>query len=701
MSAIGVDFGANVDSQEDPLLTIGDVHRVLHPLRETADRVGKQVERFAENLDRFSGKTRPKPATTDDLFLPLIEAYKDIAGQTVKRLRRVHSPDNQKDWKKRLRSSTARASRTSSQSDNDDSLGSETTVDDLQRWQAEEQTWVLLSLTLQLKHPTSGPDSQNSAAMTKINRPSKGNSIHQYSSEQEVWSSYLANDDLGWERHVITSWLQQCADETRPEVESVVQNLEKDADRGDGLWAHGWLYTKEAIKAQKRLRSGGVSDSLMTSDNSEPLITQLDPDAISRQGRSLEKQDQSFEQAIWRACWEMVRRGKDWAFIREWCKERVEGWRAVAMLGDPRSLSGTSNLQSRALWRKACSVASLHSEVDRYENAVYGALSGNATSVLKICQNWEDHLFCHYNCHLIRGFDKYINRAIPQSAKPYLESDFGLSDTTSNYPIGREIVDQLQKNMTTRDEAREPLRSLQGSLIARTFETLIVQYGKQLSASAQGTEYANIFPETPAESPSSLIFDRNPLENYDFLRILTHILFLFRDLGLEFADRGRRSAAENVVVAYIDFLSKAGKLELLPLYASRLVHNTAVHCLARQFPRIRDNRDRGIVLALLKQSSIDVGQVLMKQLELIIEDGKEEVEEGPGFPVLSILSGTAESRAQWRELKANFLTTRTTDAQVDLIQGFQWYSLDGKWTASMAAGAKIYKYLLRKSSLIR
>ena len=659
--------------------------------------MGKQVEHFAETLDRFSGRVRPVPATKDDLFLPLIEAYKDIATQTVRRLRRVHAPDSHKDWKNRLRSSTARASRASSHPANDDSLGSETTVDDLQRWQAEEQTWTLLSLTLQLKHPTSEPNTQDSVPTTKIQRPPKGNAVHQYSSGQALWTSYLANDDIGWERHVVTNWLQQCADETRPEVEAVVETLEKGADRGDGLWAHGWLYSKEAIKAQKRLRSGAVSDSITTSDRSRPLITRLDPDAISRQGRSLERQDHSFEQAIWRACWEMVRRGKDWAFIREWCKERVEGWRAVTMLGDPRSSSGTNTLRSRALWRKACNIASLHSEVDRYENAVYGALSGNATSVLKICQSWEDYLFCYLNCSMIRGFDNYICRAIPQRSGPCLEPGFGLSPANSSYPTGREVIEKLQKDAATRDQAREPMRSLQGSLIAKKVEIFIIQHGSRLSASTQGTDYTKIFRTVDAESPSAAALDQNAMEDYDFLRILTHMLFLFRDLGLEYANRSRQSAAENVVVAYIDFLSKAGKLELLPLYASRLDHDTAVHCLARQFPRIRDNRDRGTVLALLKQSSIDVGQVLMKQLQLIIEDGQERVKEGSEFPALSILSDTAGSRAQWRDLKADFLTLRTTDAQVDLIQGFQWYLLDGKWTASMGAGVKIYKYFLRKS----
>lgn len=684
-----------LEFEEAARLTVGDFQRVLHPLRETADRVGKQVEHFAENLDRLSRKTRRPPAHPSEHFLPIIEAYKGISTQTVQRLSRVHAPGST-DWKKRLRSSVARTSRLAGQSGDGDSLSSETTVEDLRRWQAEEQTWTLFSLMLQIRYP-SDPKKQDLAASTRVLRPSIGNGIHQYSSEQEIWNSYLANDDIAWERHVITHWLQQYADETSPNVESTVQGLEQDANRGDGLWAHGWLYSKEAIKAHKRLRSGTVSDSITTSDRSQPLVTQLDPDATSRQGRSLEMQDQSFEQAIWRACWEMLRRGKDWTFIREWCKERVEGWRAVAMLGDPRNSTGTNNLRSRVLWRKACSVASLHSDVDRYENAVYGALSGNMNSVIKICQSWEDFLFCYHNCYLIRGFDEYTTRALPQCVAPSLGQSFGIADTVSSPLLGKAIVEKLQIDSSSRDQANEPMRMLQGSLIAKDLENFIIRYGSNLLNSVRGTDDAKLFPTVDTDTSCKAVGKQDYMNDYDLLRMLTHMLFLLYDLGLKITNHSKRVAAESVAVAYINFLSKAGKLELLPLYASRLHEDTASHCLARQFPRIRENRDRSTVLALLKQDDIDTSQIFIKQIQLIIEDNSDKVMEPSVCPALSILSNNAQSRTQWRELKANFLTLRINDPQMDLIQGFQWYLLDGTWTAAMRAGVNIYKYFLRKS----
>ena len=698
---------APLDVQRQPLLTVGDVQRVLHPLRETADRVGKQVERFAENLDRLSRKTHSRPIQDFEGVLPLVEAYKGVAARTVQRLRKIHSPEKQKDWKKRLRSSTTRASTVSDDSENDEHLASESTVGDLKRWESEEQTWTLLSLMLQLQYPASRSHTQSVASSTRIHRPTKERdasdhadindcpAIHQFSSEQELWNSYIANHDIAWERHVITQWLQQCADETSPDVEAVVRDLERDADRGDGLWAHGWLYSKEAIKAQKRLRSGAVSGSITTSDHSQPLITQLDPDAVSRQGRSLEKQDNFFEQAIWRACWEMVRRGKDWNFIRSWCKERVEGWRAVTMLGDPRTSPGTSNLQSRGLWRQACCVASLHSEVDKYENAVYGALSGHVNSVLKVCQTWEDYLFSHFNCLLIRGFDDYVGGMLPKRAKPSLLKDFGVSDPISISLTGRDIVEKLQKYAPSREQAADPIRLLQGSLVAKNFEEFIFLHGSRLLTSVQGTENAKSFPPKMSETSDTGVV-RFSMQDYDNLRILTHMLFLFEDLGLNFVDFRRRSAAESIVVAYIDFLSKAGKLELIPLYASRLDHPTAVHCLARQLPRIRDDRDRRTVLALSNQGGIDMDQVLAKQLQLIIEDGLVGFQEAAAFPKLSIFSQGMKSRTQWREMKPDFLDTPVDDAQIDLIQGFQWYVLDGTWTAAMRAGVMIYKFFLGK-----
>ena len=690
-----LDTGALLEAERP--LTVGDVQRVLHPLRETADRVGKQVEEFAENLDRLSSRIRPSAQKTVETVLPFIEAYKRISNDTVRRLRKAHNPQRQEDWKKRLRNSTARASRAPNQADDDERLASQSSAQDMTTWESEEQTWTLLSLMLQIQHPPSKTSKQNYDSATTIHRPANDSGTHQFSSEQAIWSAYLAENDIAWERHLVTGWLQQCADESGPDIESVVEELEQGADRGDGLSAHGWLYSKEKIKAQKRLRSGQVPDTMTTSDKSRPLITQLDPDAISRQSRSVEQQDRCFEQAIWRACWEMVRRGKDWAFIRDWCKERVEGWRAVIMLGDPRSSPGTNSLQTRSLWRKACSVASLHSEVDRYENAVYGALSGNLTSVLKVCKTWEDAVFSYYNCYLIRGFDEYISRALPRRVSPSLQQTFEIADTFPRSMSGTKIIEKTYKDLTSAGKSPQTIQMVQGSLIAQRFLDFVALHGSILLNSSLSGPNAKIFPDRKVKGFPQNIGTTMSLESYDILRMLTHMLFIFYDLGYTYPAIDNQIGAESIVVAYIDFLGKAGKLALLPSYASRLRRETAIYCLARQFPRIRDNQDRSDVLKLAGESGMDVNQLLVQQLQLVIGDNANSIGGASPFPALSIMSKMKEDRSQWRHIKFNFVTAAITDDQIDLIQGLRWYLLGGTWEGAMSVGAVTYKHFLRRS----
>ena len=64
-----------------------DPEEILHPLREAANRVGREVEKFAEVLDGYN----PKRATAQDekhkIAVGLIEQFHNIATETVKRLR--------------------------------------------------------------------------------------------------------------------------------------------------------------------------------------------------------------------------------------------------------------------------------------------------------------------------------------------------------------------------------------------------------------------------------------------------------------------------------------------------------------------------------------------------------------------------------------------------------------------------------------
>ena len=712
------DHGSERSTTESPTFpTVSDVHRALHPLQATADRVGKQVEEFAENLDRLSSRNKRRNGKDCRDVLPLVDAYQKIAQDTVRRLRSLHAPERQqqlsKKIRRRLRNSSVKASPGPIPAEDGKDHNVMTSVEDLKRWELEEQTWDLVGIMLQVGNPRVGMTGGNQDGKLRLVRPTTDTEVHRYSSEKDIWNMFLASDDQAWERHAVLEWLKKCADNSGQDIDQTVKELELGADRGSGLWAHSWLYSKEAIKYQKRLRSWpqalvpddpGLETSLMNSEKTKSLVTQLDPDAITRQGRSLEQQDYYFERATWLACWEMLRRGRDWNYIRDWCQERGEGWRAAAMRGDSRNArfptSAPASWQSRVLWRKVCALAAKDGSIDEYENGVYGVLSGYLPSVLKISRSWDDYLFAHYNSYLLHSFDRYLNSRFPDRIPVTLNDKHGSLNFSvfggQHAQSGNQIVEKMKHLETTMEEAREPLKMLQGSLIANTFDDFVFKHGVRLTQAANaggrskilGTFGSDQVLEGSITAPISMA-------DHDFLRLITHIIFLFQDLGFQFGEGPRRSAMESIIVTYVDYLSKAGKQQLLPLYASRLSYQTSVTCLGRQLPAIQDRRERQTMISLMKQTGIDVPGVLGMQLQLIITDTSLLQSK---WPALRILEQTSKDASSVRPIQTGFIGNEVSDDQEDLIHGFEWYLLlDYHWQQTMAVGVVIYKHFLRKS----
>ncbi|KAL8874411.1 MAG: hypothetical protein Q9174_000256 [Haloplaca sp. 1 TL-2023] len=697
--------------------TVGDVHRALRPLQEEADRVGKQVEEFAETLDRLGDSSWAKPQNDCTNALLLVDRYRDIARRTVDDLRGLHAPEKHKRLGQQLRGkfkkSSAALGRESASSRDHTYF---TTLDDLERWEQEEQTWHLLGLMLQVEYPSK--DSKNQAQLfdERLVRPAQGNVVHRYSAEQAVWSRFLAHDDQAWERHTVVEWLKTSANESGQDIEKVVEELEASANRGSGLWAHSWLYSKEAIKGQKRLRSWpqalaldspGIDTSLRKSDDSRSLITQLDPDAVTRQDRGLEKEDESFERATWLACWEMVRRGKDWAFIREWWQERVESWRAVSMRGQPRlndqesgkpvtdpSISPT--WQSRVLWRKSCALAARTGAMDQYEAAVYGVLSGYLPSILKVCTSWNDHLFAHYNSYLLRSYEQYVANEFPDRIPQGLQGRNGIFKFSMTggrrAQSGNQLVEKLSTVRSIAKESKDPFKLLQGSLVGKSFESFVRSYGLQLARQQElASKRSKGLVKTKEGEPEEDKMMPVKLDDYQIIRVVTHVLLIFQGLAPSRRNIEHDYGSETFVDAYIDFLSKAGKQQLLPLYASRLSPRRAASALGRQLPSIMEYGERQTMMRLMKQYDLDVPGTLNSQLQTLISNAKLGMEDdtpGGAFPDLIILEPRSEKNPrEFRAIKEGFMGNGITDDQNALIMGFEWYLLlEGYWEQTMATG---------------
>ncbi|KAE9376803.1 hypothetical protein N431DRAFT_401256 [Stipitochalara longipes BDJ] len=708
----GDEEDAEYDDRHPPLESPEDHEDILHPLREAANRVGREVEKFAEILDRYN----PQRATASDekheMTVELIGLYHEAAAETVKRLREKHASERRKKdglrWRKKMRGFSV--THDDDDMDLEDSEGNEsplseqrTSLEDLERWEEEAHTWDLLNRLVSLRFSSSKGEADGRAI-------SRARPIHQYSSEREIWDNFLETDELALERKTVLQWLKDTADESGEDIDILVQDLQQNADRGD-IIAHGWLHTKAAIKGKKRLHSSPQSlDPTLPSlqrghfnaSGTEPLITQLDPDATTRQKRKLEAQDEYFERAIWLGCYEMLRRGKNTEDIREWCMERTEVWRAVSMSGFPDEALTDDHYAtsgSSALWRRMCFALARKGGGDEYERAVYGILSGDIQSVEPVCRSWDDFVFIHYNALLKTQFDNYLQIARPQPGISSTTPSFGVFDAVQFHgdpnSAGKRLVETLKIDSRTIRETCHPMKMLQGVLIANEFSHFIYQQGLALSKFANANGISSLIPPNKSKPEKEDITKYIALDDHDSLRVLTHVLLVFMALGLDLGGIMRETEVENVIVAYISFLRLAGKEELIPLYCSQLSGKRKYAILCRNLIDVTDHEQRITQIRLMRELGLDVQEFVSLQARFLLGDYNDTTTDYPATGNFKLLEEDSSSLfGPSRKVTRDFLgddPDKVERIDMLLIRSLEWYLLvDGLWSETFTVGSMLY-----------
>jgi nuclear pore complex protein Nup107 len=654
------------------------------------------------------------------MTLDLIDQYHNIAVDTVQTLRERHAADARKKeglrWRKKMRGFKITQDEDELEDDEDEMQygDSQTTLEDLARWEQEAQTWDLLRRLVYLRFPS--PNSAKDASKSVA----RHQQLHQYSTEREVWDKFLETDNLALERKTVLDWLKDTAEESGEDIDVLVKDLQQNAERGD-IIAHGWLHTKAAIKNQKRIHvwpqaldpsSQEVQRALVNSSNTEALVTQLDPDAIVRQNRKLEAQDEYFERSIWLGCYEMLRRGRPPVEIREWCMERTEVWRAVSMSGLPDEESSEDddggNLTSSALWRRMCFDLARKSGADQYERAVYGILSGDISTVEDVCSSWDDFIFVHYNALLRTQFDNYVQNIYPERS---MAGPLGVFDAVQFHgepkTVGKRLVESLKNDPRTAEETFEPMKMIQGVLIANDFDHFVFQQGLAMSKFANAREPSNLIPATK-EQPEDSNMDRYiSLEDHDSLRVLAHILLIFIGLGLDLGGVYRQTVIENIIVSYIIFLRLAGKEELVPLYCSQLSGNRRYATLCRNLIDVTDPEQRVMQIKLMRELGLDVQEFVKFQSRYLIADHPDNSDGYPASGRFSLLEDGAEQKENGLKLRKDFFgddPDKVERTDLLLIRSLEWYLLvDGLWSETFLFGTMLYlrffsrllRYLMR------
>ncbi|KAK3945262.1 nuclear pore protein 84/107 [Diplogelasinospora grovesii] len=676
--------------------------------QDSSIRVGEEVEYFAGELDRYHTDLKGSAAEQRAQIYKLVDSFYTYTRRRADQLheRQAHSRSARGgSWQRGA----------SADMDIDEVEDGDTTVssEELRRVEEEAQTWDLLRRMLPLRYrdPT--------APQPKIRNKNSSTDTR-----KSWWDEFLMTESTARERKIVLEWLQNSASHGPP-VDEVVSELQQSAERGDIL-AHGWLHTRHKIKLQKSVNGyqgvldphvAGLAESHLGSNT---LITQLDPDAITRQGRRLEPQDEFFERAIWLGCFEMLRRGCTMSEIRDWCSVRTELWRAATIAPLPLSNPEDEDVAnweptSLILWRRMCYAAARDGGTSEYDRAVYGLLAGDIASVEKVCKSWDDFLFAHYNALLRTQFDGFlVSRCGDGQAVGKIAQQFPAFDAVQHHGtqmmVGKRLISTLETDARTASEATRILKVLQGAIIANDLDRHLLNQGVALSEHANAKETSKLIFQTTFTLPKDIKHKYANLVDHDNLRILAHIFIIVSTLdrlGGQLKDEGplhpRYQAQEHIIASYISYLRLAALDEMLPLYCSKLHGPRLYESLSRNLIHIVGVNARMHQLTVMRKLGLDLAEFAKTQPQLYLGDVHDQSLRCEAKGKFKILEDGPATLKYGRIVKPDFFGDDADFVDLEdelIIRSMEWLMLvPGLFIETCSYAIRAYKYFLKRMRL--
>lgn len=577
--------------------------------------------------------------------------------------------------------------------------------DEVARLQLEAETWELLLNLISIDDP-------HTRGRSTAAQQSAFQNLHRYSSDRQIWEQFLSADHYAMECTVILKWLEDTARFGIRDVDALITDLESQAERGQGVWAHGWLYTKESIKGQKRLRAWpqpldpndpGITASLVNTETRDPLVTQLDPDAVTRQKQSLQKQDKFYERATWATCWKMLRRGETWTKIREWSNERLENWRAASVCGSSvdtsfcgdvntpadDSTARMMNFRLQNSWRTACSALSRNPNVDDFQRAVYALLCGETQDAFSACRSWDDYVYVHLNSVVIsryQGFCRQLQRKINHS--PATPMTFVPEPVGSNGFL--QFLLHLRDNEKVGVEARNPYRTMQTAIMCKAYDKLFHASAKSVSDGADATpERSELVPDLSAYQIDGRLAVTT--SDGDPSRILSHLYIIVRSMGYVRVDPQSVGIASVNVIGYIAALEEAGIYEPIPLYASLLPEDQRHAVLGKILISIVDPRERRQQIRLMQKHKTRVEAVLEDQWDWVWHNAPA-IDHPRTIKRYAKAYTSPGGNRELASVQKDYIGTDVSTEDELIIRSLEWLRyVDGQWPKICRLGALSYR----------
>ncbi|KAK5114922.1 hypothetical protein LTR62_002081 [Meristemomyces frigidus] len=694
-----VEDNETVVEEDQEMPTSPEVEEAVAPLRQIADRVGSEVESFAVQFAIF---LKDVPARQDkfEAAKEIVSQFEGIAKDAANSLQRNHQKERmellRKEWSERTRLSISGSSKQIIKSSGMLQGTKADAVEEARQWQQEADIWRLFNIVLDFWYDREERRRMRDDKLARASQP------HRYTPEKQLWERFLLENEIANIHSIYKTWLEQTVDHEEVSLEVIIQALEERTAAGKGLWKKGWLHTRERIKHEKRMGSlKGASavglPQIRSSNGNDLIVSNVDPDAPSRQGRALEREDKQYEQAMWVFCWEMLRRGKSWQDILQWCEEHDEGWRAAILC----PVAGASDALSCAAWRKMCYIASQSGCSNEYEAAVYGLLGGNVKAVQKVCKTTDDHLFAHYSCALVRQFELYVRNNFPAKVcslaqRPVTEDV--LDDEDEAQRIISRLIAQLQGDDTTSDEAGRPLKLIESYLLANDVESMANMVGAALSDvdSLRGGHEDAITRLRSPPAPEHMSKEADIALSPRGLRIVTHMYLVLTAIDSNEQPEETVAAEQNVIVAYTLALRAAGKRDFAPTYLSQLQPGRAIVVLARVLQDVKEAREQQTMLGLITEYKVKQSNVLEELLRWTLQT-RFDSKTMPEKPLQILEDCEVDNLYPGRRIIDEFLKLDNVLAEDDqaVLDALQWFQLvQNHWKLTFDALAQALRTAL-------
>ncbi|KTG04528.1 hypothetical protein cypCar_00008748 [Cyprinus carpio] len=403
-------------------------------------------------------------------------------------------------------------------------------------------------------------------------------------SEKAVMEQFFQKGNVVRQSQLVVDWLESIA---KDEIGDFSDNIEYYAK------SVYWENTLHTLKLRRNQSSGGFS---------RPLVTELDPDAPIRQKRPLADLDREDDTRLLKNLFNLIRAGMT-DEAQRLCKRCGQAWRAATLEGwklyhDPNINGGGGELQAvegnphRSVWKVCCWRMAEEEQFNKYERAIYAALSGNLKQLLPVCESWEDTVWAYFRVMVDTLVEQEIcssglgSEELEELPREFLETNWTLE----------KVFEELQATESKRvlDATKEHYHLIQKLVILGDLDGLLEEFSDWLGRSTA----------LPAH----------------LLRFMSHLVLFYRSLGMQL----KEEVCVDVLKAYISLLVKEKQVDLIAFYVSHLPADMAVSQYAQFLEEVTETEQRKHCLELATQAGLDVAAITKTVVETIRERDTDE-----------------------------------------------------------------------------